>query len=224
MTRPAVLLAFWLLLCAAAPLPVADPPRPLLGAPFTVRLPLPPGSRLAGLPPLGALETVAPPRQEGDVLILYLMAMRTGEIPLPALPLTGEGGARFETSPLILSVSDGLPADAVPADLKELPSLPGTGRRWLWLVTGLAVPGLLLMGRWWLRRRNQLPVAAEPTLEERLANWQRRLAALPAPPPRAIVELHQEVETLRFGPFPVTDSELERLGDELTRVLPEGRS
>jgi len=210
MRRPLLALLCWLLLCAAAPVPLRlTPAEPLLGVPLLLTVTLPDAdTELAGLPPLDPFELLEPPQRTGRELRLLLLPMRPGKQLLPALPLHQGPSRQLSTAALQVTVGDGLPPEAEPAPLKQLERR----RNWPppWLAALLATTLAAGLGLLWRRRHRTRPAPPLESLagEHLLAELRQRLELLPAEPRRL---LEERLMRLRFAPRPPSEQEIAEL-------------
>lgn len=221
MNRAVLLLLAWLLLSAAAPVPVRlTPERPVLGMPLLLTAELPEGCELAGLPPLAPFELLVPPRTENGTLRLLLLPMRPGDTRIPSLPLR-QAGRQLSTEEVPLTVADGIAADARPAPLKALPGATSAPSRWM--AAAFTLLAVTAGGVWWLYRRRapRPPRLEELSGEELLAELQRRLATLSQLPVERREVLASRLERLRFAPEPTCAAAIEQLRDELLSLCGE---
>jgi len=210
MRRPLLAVLCWLLLCAAAPVPLRlAPAEPLLGVPLLLTVTLPDAdTELAGLPPLDPFELLEPPQRAGRELRLLLLPMRPGRQRLPALPLHQGPSRQLSTEALMVTVGDGLAPEAEPASLKRLERR----RQWSPAWPAALVAAVLAAG-FGLRWRRRLPDQPAPPLEslvgERLlAELRQRLELLPDQPRRLLAE---RLARLRFAPRPPSEQEIAEL-------------
>lgn len=214
------------LLSGGAPVPLSlSPPAATLGVPLQATLDLPDDeTQLAGLPPLGSFELLAPPRKEGKQLHLVLLPMRPGRHTLPAIPLHQGRSRQISTAPMAIEVAEGVPADARPAPLKGLSS---TGRMPVaWLVTLFLAPILFLAFA--LRpktakseRRRPVPLLAELSGEVLLTELQRQLEASGRKDDERWKPLARRLERLRFAPAERPEEAIRQLLADFLKMAEE---
>jgi len=192
-------------LTGAGPVPLRlRPPTATLGIPLAVTLDLPDADTdLAGLPSLAPFELLTPPQKEGTLLHLVLLPLRPGRHAIPAIPLHQGRSGQVSSASRTIEVAEGVPADARPAPLKELPS---TGKApSAWLVALFFVP--LLIPAFVFRsktarsgRPRPAPALTELSGEALLAELQRQLEASGRKDEERWKPWARRLERLRFAP------------------------
>jgi hypothetical protein len=197
-------------LVLAAPIVRLEPATPILGKPLSIIITLDDEETgLAGLPDLGSFEPLAPPLQHGSEIRLVVLPMRPGVRELPPFPLQVGTARQIETSPLAVTVLEGIAHDAAIAPFKRRPfPLVGSGPGG-WILAGallllLVGGGIALFWRWWHR-----PDFFKLPQDIQLAHIEARARQLPVT--AACTGLLDEIRERRFAPLPSSTDDIQRL-------------
>lgn len=184
--------------------PRIAPSTPTLGVPILLTLDLPDAeTQLAGLPSLAPFELLTPPQKEGTQLHLVLLPLRPGRHTIPAIPLHQGRSGQISSASRTIDVAEGVPADARPAPLKELPSTGRVPVAWLvaLILAPLLFPALVLRSK--ARRSGRprpAPALTELSGEALLAELQRQLEIREGEDDERWKPLTRRLERLRFAP------------------------
>ncbi len=208
-------------LVLAAPVVHLDPATPILGKPLSIIITLDDEETgLAGLPDLGSFEPLAPPLHHGSEIRLVVLPMRPGIRELPPFPLQVGTARQIETTPLPVTVLEGIAQDASIAPFKRRPfPLVGSGPGG-WILAGALLlllfgGGIALFWRWWHRPDFfKLPQAIQ------LARLEARARQLPAS--AACTGLLEEIRERRFAPLPSSTEDIHRLYRQLLSLVATG--
>lgn len=216
------LLLILLAVAQIAALPVViEPPTLTIGEPLSVQVALPDeAAELIGLPDLGPLALLEPPRRSGTTFTLRLLPVRPGPLTFPPLPFQ-TGQSRFSTAATELMI-EAPPLPDSPLPVRALPEPTPAGRpSGLWLPLSAGVLGLLLLSAVVIHRRRPAAAAQTAGAEDPLAQLAAAVERYQLLGHPEWLRLRQQLEHLRFAPVQHSDADIQALAAELNRLRGE---